>query len=126
MVVDDEVVGVLDERPVHMRRPVHEEQRHAERRAPAHQEADEQREPDQQVTVADQERQNDLAVLRHKHLDVIPGRRQVGRADLPANPESITPGGDVRPPVPPHGLWSWIPGSARYARGPGMTAQFGL
>jgi hypothetical protein len=54
------------------------------------------------------------------------GARQVGRADLPANPESITPGGDVRPPVPPHGLWSWIPGSARYARGPGMTAQFGL
>src|ERR1700730_14299651 len=109
-----------------MRRPVHEEQRHAERRAPAHEEADEQREPDQQVTVADQERQNDLAVLRHKHLDVIPGRWQVGRADLPANPESINPSGDGRSPVPPHGLWSWIPGSARYARGPGMTAQFGL
>ena len=30
--------------------------------------------------------------LRHKlPLDVIPGRRKIGRADLPASPESITP-----------------------------------
>src|SRR3984893_15084211 len=26
------------------------------------------------------------------------------------------------PPVSPGGLWLWIPGSARFARGPGMTA----
>jgi hypothetical protein len=37
------------------------------------------------------------ALLRHTHLDVIPGRRQVGPADLTANPESISPGGDVGP-----------------------------
>ena len=35
-------------------------------------------------------------VLRHKlPLDVIPGRRQIGRADLPASPESITPSSNV-------------------------------
>ena len=35
-------------------------------------------------------------VMRHKlPLDVIPGRRKIGRADLPASPESIAPRSDV-------------------------------
>jgi hypothetical protein len=56
-------------------------------------------------------------------LDVIPGRWQVGFTDLPASPESITPGLALDAPCRnSQNLWLWIPGSARYARGPGMTA----
>jgi hypothetical protein len=33
----------------------------------------------------------------HRAFGVIPGRWQIGKADLPASPESITPGGAVGP-----------------------------
>jgi len=35
-------------------------------------------------------------------LDVIPGRSKIGRADLPASPESITPSNNVCPPQRNH------------------------
>jgi hypothetical protein len=66
---------------------------------------------------------SDLIVLRHKlPLGVIPGRWQVGFADLPSEPGIHNPrrlSGSAVPPLQDLGLW--IPGSARYARGPGMT-----
>jgi len=59
---------------------------------------------------------------RRKRRIVIPGRWHVGFADLPASPESITPAGCGECTVSQlQDLWLWIPGSARYARGPGMT-----
>lgn len=41
-----------------------------------------------------------LIVLRHKHLDVIRGGSKSALADLPANPEPITPGSDASPRGP--------------------------
>jgi len=45
-------------------------------------------------------RRGGLVVLRHKlPLGIIPGRWQVGFSDLPASPESITPGGVADAPL---------------------------
>src|SRR5581483_2193175 len=55
VIVDDEVVGVLDERPVHVGEPVGDHQKHAEGGADAHQQSGEQRQTDQQVAVLDHE-----------------------------------------------------------------------
>jgi len=51
VIVDNEVVGVLDERPIHVREPVGDHETHAEGRADTDHQAGEQRQADQQVAV---------------------------------------------------------------------------
>src|ERR1700689_2321599 len=53
VIVDDEIILALDERPIHVRGPVHQHQRYAERCTDADHQADQQREPDQQVAIGD-------------------------------------------------------------------------
>ena len=55
VIVDDEVVGVLDERPIHVREPVSDHQDHAEGGADAHHQAGEKRQADQQMSILDEE-----------------------------------------------------------------------
>jgi hypothetical protein len=55
VIVDNKVVAILDERPLHMSCPVHEKQGNGECRANPHHEADEEREPNQQVPIVYQE-----------------------------------------------------------------------
>ena len=58
MKIDDEVVAILDERPVHVGEPVDDHQQDAEARADTHHQPREQRETDQQMPVLDEERCN--------------------------------------------------------------------
>ena len=56
VLVDDEVVLVLDERPIHVGHPVGHQQRDPAHRAHAHHQAGEQREADQEMTQATMKR----------------------------------------------------------------------
>jgi hypothetical protein len=74
VIVDDEVVGVLDERPIHVRKPVDDHQQHAEARRHAHHQAGEQRQADQQMAVLDHECRDRRHGRRGEHHeDVMPG-----------------------------------------------------
>lgn len=58
MKVDNQIVLVLDERPIHVGKPVDDHQHHTETGTHAHHEAGEQRQPNQQVAIFDKKRRN--------------------------------------------------------------------
>jgi len=58
VIVDDEVVGVLNKRPIHVRKPVGDHQQYSERGADTHHQAGEQRQADQQMAILHEERRD--------------------------------------------------------------------
>ena len=69
MIVNQEVVGVLDEWPVHVRHPVDAHQHHAAGRAYTNHKAGEQGQADQQMAIFDQERRDRRHSRRREHRE---------------------------------------------------------
>ena len=74
VVVDNEVVRILDERPIHVCCPIDQQQRHTERRTHANHQPEQKRKSYEQVPVAHQEGQDGVDGRRCEHgIDVMEG-----------------------------------------------------